>query len=243
MKLIRELIKRVVIKDNDVYALSVSKQFIIINNNYSGLLIYDLKLNFIKKIEISKELMIYELYSSKIDDKIVIFDGEHQKLYILDLYLESNIVSIDRDEIFLNYFKSCKNSFMLRDNKFEYQFSFTKGNEISCKPYKYQHVLFMNNTQILIEEKRELYLLQEDEKTRIKREYHDDWFYVISDDYIIEYDEKFIKIVPKTLDEMCISSKSGWTFREVLLNDGILTILINSKADAKESQILQYKIK
>lgn len=243
MKLIRELIKRVVIKDNDVYALSVSKQFIIINNNYSGLLIYDLKLNFIKKIEISKELMIYQVYSSANSDRIVISDAEHYKLYALDLSKASDVVLINTDRIFLEYYMLNHDVFILRDRNFEYHFSFIGGNEISCKPYKYQHVLVMNNIQILIEENRELYLLQEDEKTRIKREYNDDWFYVISDDYIIEYDEKFIKIVPKRLDEMCISSKFGWIFREVLLNDGILTILINSKADTKESQILQYKIK
>ncbi|MGX7047944.1 hypothetical protein RU86_GL000618 [Lactococcus piscium] len=225
--------KKIRYRDNDIYSLSESKRFFIINDNYKGLVLYDLNFNFIKKISISEELLIYELYTSKIDDKIVIFDGEHQKLYILDLYLESNIVSIDRDEIFLNYFKSCKNSFMLRDNKFEYQFSFDTGQEVSRIQYKYEHILSMNENKILIEKNNKLYIIKDKSESYLDKIYIDDVFYIISKNYLITFNEECLFVELKKFRKQIISINPNYLLRKVLINDDILTILMDSKNNEK----------
>ena len=105
------MVKRIKLKENDVYSMSESKDYLILNNKYNGLTLYDSGLNFIKNITIAEDLMVYEIYSSRFDNRIVIFDAENQMLYFIDLNKVSHVISVSTEVIFLNFFKFDNNNF------------------------------------------------------------------------------------------------------------------------------------
>lgn len=230
------------IEDNDVYVLAQSKSFIIINDNYQGVNIYDRKLNFLNTIKVSEGLMIYDLYSSKQDDRIVVFDAENMKLFIVDLNNSQHIVQIEREQIFLNWFVSEKSSFYLRDNKYEYCLSFRNGNELSRKPYAKKNILSYNDSSFLFEKNSELYIFVENEERKLNRKYDEYKNYSLSDNYIIEYGEHTLNVIGDITMKDTISDQSKWIIRKVLAKGDFLIILINDQSSTNNSKLIQYKI-
>lgn len=53
------LVKTLELNNNDVYFIETLEDSIIINDNYSGVIIFDKGLNFVKKIRLIDDLMIY----------------------------------------------------------------------------------------------------------------------------------------------------------------------------------------
>ncbi len=51
-----------IIRENDTYFLEVLDDRIIINDNYDGVLIFDLEMNFIKAINIFEDIVVYDSY-------------------------------------------------------------------------------------------------------------------------------------------------------------------------------------
>ena len=65
---VKMLVKTLELNNNDVYFIETLEDSIIINDNYSGVIILDKKLNFVKKIRLIDDLMIYSVakYKSEI---------------------------------------------------------------------------------------------------------------------------------------------------------------------------------
>lgn len=68
------------IKNNDAYKLQVVGNRIVINNNYTGLCIYDKQMNLIKKLKIKKGLLITETFV--IDEQSMIMYCYDNSLFI-----------------------------------------------------------------------------------------------------------------------------------------------------------------
>jgi len=100
---ILEIIREVSITDNDIYVMSISKDFIIINYNYMGLRLYDKELKFVKDIVFSQELIVYSVYASILNNNVVIIDAENSKLYILIIGIDYyELLEINQDNVFSN---------------------------------------------------------------------------------------------------------------------------------------------
>ena len=234
--------KRIKLKENDVYSMCESKDYLILNNNYNGLTLYDSGLNFIKNIIIAEDLMIYEIYNSRFDNRIVIFDAENQMLYFIDLNKVSHVISVSTEVIFLNFFKFDNNNFILRSREVAYTFCFESGQLISSYPYVYEFILSVSNQQIMIEKNCKLYTVGNKGEINLNQAYDDNSLYVISEKYVIEYDENNIFLVQDSCKTKIFSSKDNYIFRKVLLRDNVLTILANNLTDTEESEILQYSL-
>lgn len=234
--------KKVEIKDNDVYVLAQSKSFIMVNDNYQGITIYDHELNFLNAIKVSEGLMIYNLYSSKKDDRIVVFDAENMKLYLVDLYDPTDIIQSDTEAIFLEWFKSETDRFTLRDASKEYRFSFRDGKAISCSFYDSIHMLAYRDEDILIEENSRLYLLKDNEKIDVNKKYDDTKFYTFSENYIVEYDESSLLVERNDGRKESMKVGLSWQIRKVLIEEDILTILLNDKRQVTENKLIRWTI-
>lgn len=235
-------LKTVKIENNDVYTLAQSKDFTLINNQYTGLILLDSDLTLLRTIIISNELLIYNIYSSQKDNKIVVSDGENMRLYILDLNSCKNIIQIERKEIFLNWFVSDQNSFHLRDSNYEYCLSYRDGKELSRKPYFKENVLACNDPSFLFEKNNELYALVDNEESKLEKKYDVSKNYSISDHYIIEYDENTLNITGEITRRDTLPDESKWLIRKILIKGDFLTILLNDKDSEINSKLIQYKI-
>lgn len=234
--------KKLKIEDNDTYVLAQSKSYIIVNDNYQGINIYDNELNFLNAIKVSEELMIYNLYSSKKDDRIVVFDAENMKLYLVDLYDSTDIIPIDTEAIFLEWFKSETDWFALRDASKEYRFSFRDGKAISCSFYDSIHMLSYRDEDILIEENSRLYLLKDNAKIDLNKNYEDTKFYAFSEKWIVEYTENSLLIEKNDGRRESIEVDTRWMIRKVLIEEDKLTILLNAESRATRNELIRCPI-
>lgn len=234
--------KKLEIKDNDAYVLAQSKSYIIINDNYQGINIYDHELNFLNAIKVSEELMIYNLYSSKKNDRIVLFDAENMKLYLVDLYDPTDIIPIDTEAIFLEWFKSETDWFALRDASKEYRFSFRDGKAISYSSYDSIHMLSYRDEDILIEENSRLYLLKDNEKIDLNKNYEDNKFYTFSEKWIVEYTENSLLVEKNDGRRESIEVDTRWMIRKVLIEEDKLTILLNAESRATKNELIRCPI-
>lgn len=234
--------KKLKIEDNDTYVLAQSKSFIMVNDNYQGITIYDHELNFLHAIKVSDDLMIYKLYSSKKDDRIVVFDAENMKLYLVDLYDPTDIIPIDTEAIFLEWFKSETDWFALRDASKEYRFSFRDGKAISCSFYDSIHMLSYRDEDILIEENSRLYLLKDNEKIDLNKKYEDTKFYAFSEKWIVEYTENSLLVEKNYGRRESIEVDTRWMIRKVLIEEDKLTILLNAESRATRNELIRCPI-
>ncbi|EOA3012162.1 hypothetical protein ACX35G_000974 [Enterococcus faecalis] len=234
---------KTMIENNDAYVLAQSENYIIINNNYCGLAIYDLELNFLKTVDILEGLLIYNIYSSTKDDKIIVFDAENEKLFLVNLNNYSNVIQINREEVFLNWFVSDKNWFALRDRRNEYQFSFKNGEELSRKQYHWQNNLSYNNEACLFEKNNKLYLSRNNIIRKVSQEYDETKHYSFAEDYIVAYDEDEIIVKEKDAEvTINISRKSNWIIRAILARENKIILLINDRMQVTKSKLIQCNI-
>lgn len=238
-----KILDKIEIEDNDVYILAQSKNYLVINSNHSGLDIYDFEFRFIKTVKISEELLIYNLYSSKNDDQVVVFDGENKKLFLVDLNNSSVIIQMDREEVFLNWFDSGDGWFALRNGKNEFRFSSKTGEELSCKPYCWVNNLSYKDGDFLFEKDERLYISRDNTKRRVSQKYDQTKHYNFSQNYIVVYDEDNFIVKGNHIDmKFTISDKSNWTIREILVGEESLILLLNDKTQATKSAVIRCRI-
>ena len=73
------------IKDNDIYILERTKDKIIINNNYQGLIFLNYNLEKIKNLNLFEGLLIYSIFQKKIDNELLLYCPENNCLIFIDL--------------------------------------------------------------------------------------------------------------------------------------------------------------
>lgn len=126
------------INKNDVYAMCKTKNYIIMNNNYEGLKVYNNKLVFITDIKISNDFVIYQIYGSLLNDIIVMIDEENQKQYIIKIKENgTEIKTISQNLVFSSYYYIERENFVLRNYDTTFKFSLYDGREVerfTCEP-------------------------------------------------------------------------------------------------------------
>lgn len=196
-----------------------------------------------KTVDILEGLLIYNIYSSTKDDKIIVFDAENEKLFLVNLNNYSNVIQINREEVFLNWFVSDKNWFALKDRRNEYQFSFKNGEELSRKQYHWQNNLSYNNEACLFEKNNKLYLSRNNIIRKVSQEYDETKHYSFAEDYIVAYDEDEIIVKEKDAEvTINISRKSNWIIRAILARENKIILLINDRMQVTKSKLIQCNI-
>lgn len=79
-------------KDNDVYIMSALLDFIVINDNYSGLVILDLSLNFVKKISLFNGLIITEMYKNFFQRQVLIYSHDSRCFVFVDILFSTHVI-------------------------------------------------------------------------------------------------------------------------------------------------------
>ncbi|EAF3225926.1 hypothetical protein CSI68_15225, partial [Listeria monocytogenes] len=152
--------KSITITENDIYEIGATKDYLIINDNYTGIVVYDKECNRKCNIKIDENLMIYQFYTSLLNNFVVIFDAENEKLYVVNL-LNHTVKNIDTDTmIFDNYYFVDGDNFILKEDLVEYTLSFEKAKIIKMR------VISKTDKQFLIGNSQDEKVFR-DEKGRI----------------------------------------------------------------------------
>ena len=72
-----------IIRDNDTYFLEILENKIIINDNYHGILIFDLEMNFKKAINIFEDIVVYDSYVIS-NEELILFCPENEKMVYIN---------------------------------------------------------------------------------------------------------------------------------------------------------------
>ena len=119
------------IYENDIYFIEAIKNKFIINDNYKGIMIFDNKLNLIKKMKLFKDLII-EL-SLKNENKLLLICPENDRIIYIDFdYYQYHTILLGdefRDFIFSPLFEWDEDKIMLSD----YNGNFAKLDLINLK--------------------------------------------------------------------------------------------------------------
>lgn len=235
------LSKEISISDNDVYVLAQSQNYFVINYNYEGIKIYNYDLQYIDSLVFKNEIVVYQIFSTLLNDKIVISDVENEKLFIIDLNNKvKNIVETNRDEIFLEHFIVHDNYFSVRDSEYVYNISFTDGNEISRNNYQYANILANNQLEQIYEAEGELFYVKDFKQEKLNVGYVFDRFYSVCNGIILEYGGR--EIIVRDLSNVIkkIEIDKRWEIRKAIIREKSFLILLNSKESIYNSKIQRY---
>jgi hypothetical protein len=237
-----QLAKKIFISDNDIYIMSQSKDFIIINDDYKGIEIYDSDLNYVKSVAINNELMISQIYSTELNNMIVIFDAESEKLFIVNLdKTEDNVVEKSRAEHFLDYFISYDDYFTICDSKNAYDISFEDGKEIARHKCEFVNILAWNQREQLYEINGRVFYGKDSKQKKLSVKY-DDKFYSIYDGIILEYNEQEIIVrgLPDSISKISVDDK--WEVRKAIIGKNSCIVLLNNRESIYRNKILKYSV-
>ncbi len=166
---VKMLVKTLELNNNDVYFIETLEDSIIINDNYSGVIILDKKLNFVKKIRLIDDLMIYSV--AKYKSEILLYCPDNDCLIYVDTLLSRHIVISTKD------FMDLKFSLLYAWNEehiilSDYQKNFFKIDlnnrclkKLSIKDHEYYHIV--NDYFIL--NKFSIYMINNVEKRALVR--------------------------------------------------------------------------
>jgi|AKZA01.1.fsa_nt_gi hypothetical protein len=237
------LLKKTEIVNNDVYILGKSKNYIIINDNYEGILVYDDCLNIQYQLVIDEDLMIYKCYTSILNDYLVLIDVDNEKMHIINVNKEiKSIQTIICKEILLSYYSVNldKNTFSVVANNHKYSYSYNNGELISKEK--------IVNTRILCNYQEETLLYNEDSivystnsKEMVFPIVHDGYKFII-DNQIIAYDEHSIKLCESEAMHELLLIKDEYSIREIRIGFNKVYVLLNSKKSVYENKIEIYEL-
>ncbi len=92
--------KSIKIENNDVYILDIVGNYILINNNYRGISIFNINLEKVKDIPIFEDLVIYSVYKDFIGEKILLYCPDNECIIYVNLELSDfNIIPLSNQDI------------------------------------------------------------------------------------------------------------------------------------------------
>lgn len=240
---ILEIIREVSITDNDIYAMSISKDYIIINYNYMGLRLYDKELKFVKDIVFSQELIVYSVYTSILNNNVVIIDAENSKLYILIIGIDNyELLEINQDNVFSEYFMVENSNFLLAKENIVYKYSYKTGNLINTYVMQDWSIIFNCQNEFLFRRNNKIFYKRNCVEYLLAYEYREGVFYKVFNEVFVEYDESKLKIYRKTNLIDTYLCEESFIIRTVNYCEGRIIVLLNKKSILNVSTICQIKI-
>ncbi|EOH99483.1 hypothetical protein UAW_00635 [Enterococcus haemoperoxidus ATCC BAA-382] len=222
--------------DNDIYVLAVTQKFVIVNNSYEGILIFNKNLEKIDVYEICSDLMIYQVYSDYNTDTIVIHDAESGTMYIIYLRDKKQIVIKDQ---FLPYTEFCyfeENSFLLRRLDYMYKFSLLTG-EVIEKKFQKEKIIANNQDEYIIELDEET-LIYKNKEMKIVLSFSEVTTSIdVKNRYIILYDETYLELfyLDKIIGKYTVNQKME--LRKAVIDRDCIYFILNKKNDTTENVI------
>lgn len=225
------------INNSDVYALGVTKNYVVINDDYTGVSVLDKELSFIKNIVIDTDgdFMIYQLFSTELNDYIVIQDIETEKIYSINL--ETNQTAELKWDIILTDFYCVEgDSFYLKSKKNICLFNYETLKLVS------ESELEVTNQVLLVNCQKDLLFLDDKNRMIYNSEIIDDfgegdYEYKIEGAYVIRYSEKNIYLHSNNHWQSSFEVREGYSIRTCLISFQKIYVLLNNKEDINESEI------
>ncbi|EAC9052530.1 hypothetical protein KW11_09670 [Listeria monocytogenes] len=240
--------KSITITENDIYEIGATKDYLIINDNYTGIVVYDKECNRKCKIKIAENLMIYQIYTSLLNNFVVIFDAENEKLYVVNL-LNHTVENMDTDTvIFDNYYFVDGDNFILKEGLMEYTLSFEKAKIIKMRvSSKTDKQFLIGNSQdekVFRDEKGRIYYSDEKQnRVELLDNNEIEGFIATNKKNILIYDELKLLIYKNLHFKEKYRIPEGFMLRKALfLTEEILVLLLNEKKNILKSIIETYQI-
>ena len=224
-----KLLKKCEILNNDVYILGVSKDYIIVNNNYNGVSVYDKKFNFLQSIEMSSDLLLYQVYSSMQNNYFILLDVDNGYIYVLDApRFDFEVNEFNNDRVFLNYYYVKEDVFCLKDSEYDYYFSYNGGKLLSKNKNTTGIVICNNQEQIIYKDGEKFIHAINNTKESILLNYSDDYNIVVGSNHIFAFNGSQIYIYRTNHFKKIWSVSNSYLIRSIQLSDKKIYILLNS---------------
>lgn len=238
------LLKKIKIVNNDVYILGKSKNYIIINDNYKGILVYDGNLNFQYQLRINEDLIIYKCYTSILNDYLVLLDVDNEKIYIVNLNKEiRSIQAVICEEILLNYYlvDVNTNTFSVVANNHKYSYNYNNGELISKEKIEDTRILYNYQEEVLLYNEDSIVYSTGSRKI-VFPIVHDGYRFAIANNQIIAYAEHSIKLCKSDGMQELLLIEDEYTIREIRIGFKKLYVLLNSIRSVYENRVEIYEL-
>ncbi|MCC3865717.1 hypothetical protein K0040_15755 [Terrisporobacter petrolearius] len=230
-----QLVKNKKIEDNDVYYFRIHKDFIIINNNYEGVIFLDSELQIINNIYIINDLHIY--CDCFVNNKLILYCSENNCLACIDIKdFSVNIIRIPicYDIVSIKSYNNVESIIFRTVMGEEYIMNINNKNII-----QYHNEKKSNESELIVSQHRV------DENVDFSIE--GPKFLVSNNNIKIAYNERDIEIIDTINNETHImKTYEEWIYRKVEIYDsytGIyIFILENNNYYLKRSKLICYKI-
>jgi hypothetical protein len=229
------------ISNNDVYKLIIAKDFLIINDNYNGLRVFDLDLNNKYEIKINDDLVITNSYSSELNNFVILNDYENSQMHIINVNeTGGNNISIQNKKLFTEYYYVKEEDFYLNDYTQTYLFNYLTGEQKESIMTSKNNILYnsQDDELLLIDNKLVVKLNNKMKESSII--FKDNMNYKIFKDYIIELGEKFFNIYYENKIIEIFHSLTNYIIRDVNIKNGLIYILLNDITHINKSVIKKY---
>jgi len=223
------------IYDNDVYVMGVTQKYIVINDNYQGIIAYEKDTSYFKNIFIEEELSVYQLHTFIGNDWIVAEDVEAEKLYIC------NLRTGETRKVFLNYVASRYylvegEYFSLSHNRSWYKYSYEKGMMVEEGEYSSENVILSNfQKEILYQDKvtNKIVYCRDGLKYTTPMEFDVGYLYGLCGERFIKYNEKCMQVYGQREKLFEYYPENGWEIRNVRQEEARIWVLQNMNGEAR----------
>ncbi|MGC6768917.1 hypothetical protein [Enterococcus sp. LJL51] len=224
------------IENNDVYALAVTKKYIVINSNYKGLTVFDKNFSFVTEIDVDEELVIYQMYASTLNDYVIIQDLENETLYSVEVK-NKKIVKMQCTTFFMQNYYVDGSRFRLMDG--EKNYFFTYDNLLfTVEEHSVNGLTYLTNNQEEIIYRDYEKIIYDDGKMKKELLYNSKgYFYSIKDKKIIKYDEEELYLWENDEWILLYEAESSYSIRQCILENERCYFLINNKGNRDESEL------
>jgi hypothetical protein len=223
------------IMENDVYILKITQNYVVLNDNYEGLIVLDKNLNFNKKIHVDDDFFIYQAYSSELNDYIIVQDMESDILYSINIET-NNVRKINCETIFSTYYYVENDMFSLCSKGEKYEFTYDELKEMKSYREKLIDRDILSNWQESI-----LYYTKSNELTYndkvIKNPPGKVEGYRINSNLILSYSEKYLYSYSQGEWTLLYEVGDKYSIRECIASSKNIYVLVNDKSDVNESLV------
>ncbi|MGX7149032.1 hypothetical protein [Enterococcus ureasiticus] len=221
--------------ENDVYILKITQNYVVLNDNYEGLIVLDKNLNFNKKIHIDDDFFIYQAYSSELNDYIIVQDMESDILYSINI--ETNSVrKINLETIFSTYYYVENDMFSLFSKGKKYEFTYDELKEMKSYNENLIDRNILSNWQENI-----LYNTKSNELIYNNKVIHNPPVkveeYKINSNLILSYSEKYLCSYCQGEWILLYEVGDKYSIRECTGSSKYIYVLVNDKSDVNESLV------
>ncbi|MBC2370339.1 hypothetical protein HBP99_17195 [Listeria booriae] len=235
------------LNNNDTYELGITKDYIVVNDGYTGIIVYDKQFNKQNVIKVADDLMIYHLYTSLVNNFVVIFDAEKEHLYVADLFLDTVESVVATDGIYSVYYYVEAENFRLRIGQVEYALSYKKIEKRGIRiTNETKQSLLANFQDELVFGDSEGNIYYKNEKVWQEDKHNNetmDKFVAVNQDELLIYDEVDMFIYNKSGVKNIFKTPHGFTIRKAFFKEaGSIIILLNSKGDVLKSTLEEYQL-